>query len=207
MSEAGNGSDSSFGRHQQTAWVADLLDSRSGRHAAIRSESPTPIRWSRARISPRELILFHFPSYYEPGNGIRGGRLPDWDVKCAHLPTSPRQRASKSRGVQGNDGSPLRRLIRRRDSEQTLPDDVRPPFTTAPVVDGQRSSDPLLFSTSARADSQRRWLSNRMRWVTYTIWYWAGVGRSLPSCWRRASSIVARPDPPEVYTLASSSLK
>ncbi len=34
----------------------------------------------------------------------------------------------------------------------------RPPFTTAPVADSQRSSDPLLFITSARADSQRRWL-------------------------------------------------
>ena len=35
----------------------------------------------------------------------------------------------------------------------------RPPFTTAPVADSQRSSDPLLFIMSARADSQRRWLS------------------------------------------------
>ena len=50
------------------------------------------------------------------------------------------------------------------DPEQNAPGDVsmprghRPPFTTAPVADSQRSSDPLLFTTSARADSQRRWL-------------------------------------------------
>src|ERR1700675_3404619 len=39
-----------------------------------------------------------------------------------------------------------------------VPRSHRPPFTTAPVADSQRSSDPLLFITSARADSQRRWL-------------------------------------------------
>jgi len=39
----------------------------------------------------------------------------------------------------------------------------RPPFTTAPVADSQRSSDPLLFITSAREDSQRRWLSRYIR--------------------------------------------
>jgi hypothetical protein len=48
--------------------------------------------------------------------------------------------------------------------EQNASDDVlvprshRPPFTTAPLADSQRSSDRLLFITSARADSQRRWL-------------------------------------------------
>jgi hypothetical protein len=48
--------------------------------------------------------------------------------------------------------------------EQTASGDVsmprshRPPFTMAPVADSQRSSDPLLFIMSARADSQRRWL-------------------------------------------------
>ena len=47
-------------------------------------------------------------------------------------------------------------------SEQNRKVDVskrghRPPFTPAPVADSQRSSDPLLFTTSARADSQRRW--------------------------------------------------
>src|SRR3954454_1217134 len=39
-----------------------------------------------------------------------------------------------------------------------MPRSHRPPFTTAPVADSQRSVDPLLFTTSARADSQRRWL-------------------------------------------------
>jgi hypothetical protein len=39
-----------------------------------------------------------------------------------------------------------------------VPRGHRPPFTTAPVADSQRSSDPLSFITSARADSQRRWL-------------------------------------------------
>src|SRR3954449_6957877 len=39
-----------------------------------------------------------------------------------------------------------------------MPRSHRPPFTTAPVADSQRSADPLLFTTSARADSQRRWL-------------------------------------------------
>jgi hypothetical protein len=39
----------------------------------------------------------------------------------------------------------------------------RPPFTTAPVADSQRSSDPLLFTPSARADSQRRWLRSMIR--------------------------------------------
>ena len=39
-----------------------------------------------------------------------------------------------------------------------MPRSHRPPFTMAPVADSQRSSDPLSFIMSARADSQRRWL-------------------------------------------------
>jgi hypothetical protein len=37
-----------------------------------------------------------------------------------------------------------------------MPRGRRPQLTTAPVADSQRSSDPLLFTTGARADSQRR---------------------------------------------------
>ena len=53
---------------------------------------------------------------------------------------------------------------RQKPREQNVSGDVsmprihRPLFTMAPVADSQRSSDPLLFITSARADSQRRWL-------------------------------------------------
>lgn len=42
-----------------------------------------------------------------------------------------------------------------------MPRSHRPPFKTAPVADSQRSPDPPLFTTSAREDSQRRWLPRR----------------------------------------------
>ena len=39
-----------------------------------------------------------------------------------------------------------------------MPRSHRPPFTAVPVADSQRPMDPLLFTASARADSQRRLL-------------------------------------------------
>lgn len=47
------------------------------------------------------------------------------------------------------------------ESRRSMSRSHRTPFTTAPVADSQRSTDPLLFTTSARADSQRRWLPSR----------------------------------------------
>jgi hypothetical protein len=59
-----------------------------------------------------------------------------------------RRRSPTARRCVGTNFSELRSM---RESH-------RPPFTTAPVADSQRSPDPLLFTSSARADSQRRWL-------------------------------------------------
>src|SRR4051812_50200566 len=74
----------------------------------------------------------------------------------------------------------------------------RPPFTTAPVADSQRFSDPLLFTTSARADSQWRWPRPQRfwtRWTTRTNWFWLCLPwRSLPSClWRGGPVFFSRP--------------
>jgi hypothetical protein len=68
------------------------------------------------------------------------------------------EKFSGSRG--GSDPCKPERRIRNKNTlgDVSIPCGHRPPFTTAPVADSQRSSDPLLFTTSARADSQRRWL-------------------------------------------------
>ena len=78
-----------------------------------------------------------------------------------------------------NGGVPKRTREQNASSDVSMPRGHRPPFTTALVADSQRSSDPLLFITSARADSQRRWLPPstfrdamfEMRWMTLTTWF------------------------------------
>jgi hypothetical protein len=78
----------------------------------------------------------------------------------------------------------------------------RPPFTTAPVADSQRSFDPLLFSTSARADSQRRWLharpeiSNAMDNLHDLVWAMFGVAVAAVMLVAGELYLVTRPDPP-----------
>ena len=83
----------------------------------------------------------------------------------------------------------------------------RPPFTTAPVADSQRSSDPLLFTSSARADSQRRWLRAQPTEISTAmddpydlVLTMFGVAIAAVMLVAGELYLVTRPDPPEIYT-------
>jgi hypothetical protein len=74
-------------------------------------------------------------------------------------PLSLARQAVPPPGIEGHWG-----IVREQNSGLVvlMPRSHRPPFKTAPVADSQRSPDPPLFTTSAREDSQRRWLPRRI---------------------------------------------
>jgi hypothetical protein len=89
-----------------------------------------------------------------------------------------------------------------------MPRGHRPPFTTAPVADSQRSSDPLLFPTGARADSQRRWLPSsttnpgifELRWMTRLILGMFALAVTAVMLVAGQLYLVTRPAQPETYS-------
>lgn len=121
----------------------------------------------RTRLLQRSKTVIHWPTSYggfakQVSWGLEHGEeattsahgYPDHCQRCR-----PRQRRSQPRAIHGGLCNQRKRTERnsfvglpKRIREQHARHDVpiprghRPPFTTAPVADSQRSSDPLLFT-------------------------------------------------------------
>ena len=140
------------------------------------------------------------PREATPGQTVAGAR------RCRDLTARPPFLISHSDGcgrdTLGTNFSERRSMTRSH----------RPPFTTAPVADSQRSFRPAVISTSARADSQRRWLpslssrnpSNAMDDLYDLMLAMLGVVVAAVMLVGGELYLVTRPDPPEIRSQPSS---